>query len=219
MQKNNVMKNTTDGAAGLAIVLAAFVLFVAYNKFEPSESAEKLWDIAENAVYIGVAGSFIISLIANIFSRRSPFVGLAFSLLPIWYTLSCFYEGMLTGKNPMIYVILALVHLAGSLIYTVQWATAGDDIKRKTISAGIGASLVSIFYFLLCALVLIDKKYGEPLIYLRSGFIFCAICGAIFSALLFVKARKTEEKTTAAAICSAVGSAFSLTALVFEFIF
>ena len=220
MEKKNILKNTTDVAALLAVILSAFVIFVAYSSFEPSEDAEKFYDVAQNAVYIGIVGAFSISLIANIFSRKSPFVGLAFSLLPLWYLINCFSEKMLTGKNPMLYVLLSLVHLAGALIYTVQWVSDREPAFSRATPCGIGASVISVVYFGLCALVRFDEKYGEPLFYLRAGIIFVALCSA-FAALIFYKREKkgAEEKINATAVCVAFGFALSLVALVFECFF
>ncbi len=214
MQRKNVLKNTTDAAAVLACALAFFVLFVAYNKFKPTEAAPEFLDVAQNSVYLGVIGAFLISFSINLFSRRVPFVGLAAALLPIFYLMSCFAEDMLTGKNPMLYILLALVHLAGAVIYALQWMLEGGEPKPRAISCGASAIIVTVLYFAVCALVLIDPKYGEPLFYLRGGLIFCAIAAALLGVICYRPLAGKKER--AADICVTLGFALSLATLIFE---
>jgi len=214
--KNNVFKNTTDAAAVLGIVCSAFFLLVAYSSFEPTDKIPKFFDDSQNAVYIGILGAFALSLLANIFSRSVPFFGLAAALVPLWYLLNCMKAAMLTGENPMLYVLLALVHLAGALIYTLQWLMHEDLNRRKAVLCSVSALLTVLLYFAVYALVFWDAKYGEPLSYLRVGLAASAILSSLCAVFFYRPLAGKKER--AAGICVTVGFALSLAALIFEFI-
>ena len=214
--KNNVFKNTTDAAAALGVVFSAFVLLVAYSSFESTNEIPKFFDVPQNKVYIGILGAFALSLLINIFSRSVPFFGLAAALVPLWYLLNCMKADMLTGENPMLYVLLALVHLAGALTYTFQWLMHEDSCRRKAVLCSVSALLTVLIYFAVYALVLWDAKYGDPLSYLRLGLAICAVLSSICA--VFFYRPLVGKKERAADICVTVGFALSLATLIFEFI-
>ncbi len=216
--KKNILKNTTDVVAVVAAILALLIVFLAYNSFEPTEEVEKFYKVTETAVYIGAACAFLLSFAVNIASRKLPFVGLAFSLLPLWYLLNCFSLDVLTGENPMAYILFALVHFAGAVIYTVQWTLDSGKEFSRSICCGASSAVLSLIYFGSCALVRFGEKYGEPLFYIRAGFIACAILCSLAG---FARCVKTEEgkRKKAALITVCAGSFLSLCALAFELIF
>lgn len=216
--KKNICKNMTDAAALVGAVFAVFVVFVSYKTFKPSEDIAHFYEETQTAVYIRAAIVFLISFAANIASRKSPFVGLAFSLLPIWYLLNCYSREVLTGR-PAVYIVLATAHLAGCIIYTVQWLLENKFPFARALICGISALGIASLFFALRQLGIENADYGEPLIHLRGGVafvsLFSALAGFIF---VFRNEKKSSRQNTALAI-AIVGGLSSLVALIFHLFF
>ena len=134
----DVCKNFTDGVALLALVFAAFLLFVAYSDFKPTDTAAHFYNIPVNAVFVGVAALFAFSFAVSVFTRFNPLPGLIVSAILIWYLMACFSEKLL-GESPMVYIVLGTVHFAGQIIYFCRFMpehrTARDGLVCGIISA------------------------------------------------------------------------------------
>ena len=216
--KKNICKNMTDAAALVGAVFAAFLIFVAYKTFKPSDDIAHFYEATQTAVYIGAAKVFLISFIANIASRKSPFVGLSFSLLPIWYLLNCYSREVLTGR-PAVYIVLAAAHLAGCIIYTVQWLIENKFPFARALICGISASLIAAVFFALRQLGIENADYGEPLSHLRGGIAFTALFCS-FSGLIFVFENEKESRRKKIALATVLfGVLSSLGALAFHLFF
>ena len=216
--KKNICKNFTDAAALVGAVFAAFLVFVAYRTFKPSDDIAHFYDVTQTAVYLRAAIIFLISFVANVASRKSPFVGLAFSLVPIWYLLNCYSREVLTGR-PAVYIVLAVAHLSGCIIYTVQWLLENKFPFARALICGISAFGIASVFFALRQLGIEKLEYGEPLVYLRGGIaftsLFCALSGLIF---VFRNEKKSRRKKIALATVL-FGALSSLVALVFHLFF
>ena len=215
--KNNVFKNLTDAFAALAVIFAGIIVLLAYKDFKPTEEILKFYKVRETAVYIGVMIAFGASFLVNVFSRRIPFIGLAFSLLPVWYLMKCLNIGVLRGDNPFAYLLFALVHFAGAAVYTVQWFLERENDFSQAVCCGASSGALAILHIGVCFLALIDPAYRYSFFYLRAGIIACAVVCALFGLL---RALQTEDtKRTRAFIAVGVGGGLALCIWVLEFIF
>ncbi len=216
--RKNICKNMTDAAAFVGAVFAVFIVFVAYRTFKPSEELTHFYEATEAAVYIRAAAVFMLSFIANIASRKAPFVGLAFSLLPIWYLLNCFSREVLTGR-PALYILLATVHLAGCIIYTVQWLLERKFPFARALICGIGAFGIATVFFALRQLGIENPDYGEPLIHLRGGVAFVSFVSSL-SGFIFVLRNENKSRRWNSALATVlVGGLSSVIATVFHLFF
>ena len=217
MTRKNICKNMTDAAALVGAIFAVFLIFVAYRTFRPSEKILHFYEVTETAVYIGAAISFLISFIANIASRKAPFVGLAFSLLPIWYLLNCFSREVLTGR-PAVYIVLATAHLAGCIIYVFQWLIEKKFPFARALICGIGAVGIATLFFALRQLGIENADYGEPLVHLRGGVAFVSLFSSL-SGVIFVLRNEKNRRQNIALATVIVGGIFSVGATVFHLFF
>ena len=185
----DVCKNFTDGVAILALVFAAFLLFVAYSDFKPTDAAAHFYNIPLNAVFIGVAALFAFSFAVSVLTRFNPLPGLTVSAILFWYLMACFAEKQL-GESPMVYIILGAVHFVGQIIYFCRFMPEHRS-ERDGLICGI-ISAVSALMTL--AAYLLEKKvdiFSAGLFWPRVIFITFGVIGAL--AGLYAHPRVTKE--------------------------
>lgn len=216
--KKNVFKNLTDVFAAVAVIFALIIVFLAYKDFKPTAEATKFYEVPLTAVYIGAAIAFFISFVANIASRRAPFIGLAFSLVPLWYLMSCMSRGVLKGENPIAYVLFAVIHVAGAAVYSFSWVFEQEKERSRAINCAVSASVISALHLGICTLAIVDPAYRYSFFYIRAGFIACAIAAVLCGFAALIRAKELKNKY-GALIPLCVGGGISVTVWIFEFIF
>ena len=216
--KKNVFKNLTDAFAAVATVFALAIVFFAYKDFEPTEEILKFYKVPETAVYIGAAIAFAVSFAANVASRRAPFIGLAFSLLPVWYLMTCNAQGVLKGDNPIAYLLFALVHFAGAAVYTVQWFLDRENDFSRAVCCAASASALASLHLAVCSLARFDPLYRYSFFYLRAGIIACAVVCSLFGLWRALGIKDVRQKLSAL-ITVGIGGTLALGVWAFEFIF
>lgn len=116
-------KNFTDAFALIAAAIAFIYIFLAFKAFEPYENDAgemvKFYQEATTKPYIKLFFLFLISGICGLAIRKLPAVSLASSLFPLWNCLKYYYLDEI--KKPMIFVIAAVIVLAGNIIATVEF--------------------------------------------------------------------------------------------------
>lgn len=216
--KKNVFKNLTDVFAAVAVIFALIIVLLAYKDFKPTSEITKFYEVPLTAVYIGAAIAFFISFVANIASRRAPFIGLAFSLLPIWYLMNCLSRGVLRGENPIAYVLFAAIHFAGAAVYAFSWVFDKENAASRAINCAVSASVISALHLEICTLALIDPAYRYSFFYIRAGFIACAIAAVLCGFAVLLRTKELKRKL-GALIPLCVGGGIATFVWIFEFIF
>jgi hypothetical protein len=131
------LKRFTDfcgGFAAFCAIIYSIGQFIMYNPDEELGTVEKVkffffGNYSRNFnAYVVMIALFAISVIIGVIFERFPFVSLSVSLLPLMWTLFMYASEWLYEK-PMLYVILALVHTSGSIIYAVLLDK--EDGKRR----------------------------------------------------------------------------------------
>ena len=120
----------------------------------------------------------------------------------------------------MFYVILAAVHTAGALTYTLWWTFSnaeGRDFSRS-VTCAVTSFMITLTYFGLCILATTNAKYGEPLEYLRWGVVYTGIVCALAGLWQARQAEKGTKQTIAIITC-AMGLALTLITMIVEFAF
>ena len=121
------LKRFTDfcgGFAAFAAIIYSVGQFIMYNPSDEMGTIEKVkhfffGDYSRNFnAYVIMISLFTVSVVLGVIFERFPFVSLSVSMLPLLWTLFMFASGWLYEK-PMLYVILALIHSSGSIIYAV----------------------------------------------------------------------------------------------------
>lgn len=116
-------KNFTDAFALIAAAVAFIYIFLAFKAFEPYENDAgemvKFYQEAATKPYIKLFFLFLLTGICGLAVRKLPALPLALSLFPLWNSLKYHYLGSV--KKPMIFVIAAVIVLAGNIIATVEF--------------------------------------------------------------------------------------------------
>lgn len=155
------LKRFTDfcgGFAAFCAIVYSMGQFIMYTPADEISTVEKFkhfffGNYTKNFnAYVVMISLFVISLVVGVIFERFPFVSLSVSLLPLMWTLFMFASGWLY-ERPMLYVILALVHMSGSIIYAVLLDRV--DSKRRAFWC------VNVFGTLLGALCLAAWRKSE----------------------------------------------------------
>lgn len=159
-------KRFTDFCGGFVAFAAALHLIGEYMTFKLPEdelTAGKLkvfLDVERAEGYRGyviMAALFVLSVIIGRIFERLPYVTLAVSLLPLYQTVNLFAGGKIE-KFPILYLLLAILHTAGSIIHALVLDKA-DGKRRGFICAGVLGAMMS------AGGVWVWRKAGELLVY------------------------------------------------------
>ncbi len=195
MKEVNICKRFTDAIGFIAAALAVIVVLLAHEEFEPSDDILVFWQDPDVITYLTVAIAFFLSAFVNAVTHRQPTIGPIVAFLPLTVCFDKFRDGLLTGR-PMIYILLSVVHLAGTFIYLGQWLASGDRPILNSRRAAVTAIVLSAesLVMWLGAHFLLSMRYRLALT--RPFYIltfYGLLCG-IFALGFYFKARGKDDR-------------------------
>ncbi len=143
-------KRFTDFCAGFAAFSAGMYLFREFMEYTPKETLsllEKAKLFLSNeprkdyAVYVGLVGLLLLSLLVSLALHRFPTVAFAVSVLPMLRIASMFAADTLY-ERPMLYFVLGGLHTLGCLVECVR--RDREDRRRRSALAADLCGLVGI---------------------------------------------------------------------------
>ena len=199
MKQTNIFKNFTDTVGFLGCFFSVVTVLLYKNEFKPTEEITKYTELENVKAYIFIAAIFFASAFIGCVLRKFPTFCLAISCLPV-----CFcYEGFVSRaleKKPVFYIILALIHAAGALVYSVQ---KFDDKTLHVEKEGKKSMAVS---YLLAALSLgmwvansfISVKYEKLLRLPFRFFVGVGVISGVMAIFWYFKLPKDKRNTEGA---------------------
>ena len=196
--KTNVFKNFTDAVAFIAAIFAIIAVLLIKKGFEPTEEITSYLMLENVKGYIALAAVFIVSGIVNVLTRRIPTVSLAIATLPICISWRGFTEGVI-DKKPIFYILLAIIHATGALVYTLQTLEDGDKNPTheamKAMICSFSLAFISLDLWVGSKLltVKVEQIVKLPFRYLSVCGILCGVLGIVW----YFKARKKGNDRSA----------------------
>ena len=171
------VKRFTDFCGGFEAFCAIMFFVGQFMMYDPETEMgmlEKLqFFISEKnaknfGAYLILIVLFILSVIIGVIFEKYPFICLSVSLLPMLQTIFMFSSKGLY-EQPMLYIVLSLVHMAGNLFYALSLDKA-DGKRRAYWSVNLlGAVLSALCIYVfkrskdIAAMALDDAKKIEEL--------------------------------------------------------
>ncbi len=144
----NYIKRFTDFCGGFSAFCAIVYAFGQFMSYEPSGDTGIIEKFKHfffgnyprnfNA-YLVMITLLVVSVAVGCIFERFPFVSLSVSFLPFLWTLFMFASGWLYDR-PMLYLILATVHMAGNIIYALSLDKA-DGKRRAFLCVNVAGGL------------------------------------------------------------------------------
>ncbi len=194
MKEVNICKRFTDAVGIVAAVFAFSVFFTANEAFKPTDELEHFWQDPVTMAYIKIFAAFLFSTLVNAVTRRQPTIGPLAAYVPLYFVFEAFTTEKLT-QHPIAYILLALIHLAGGLIYLFQWVASEDRPVLNSRRAAVTAISVSLVW--LVVWLLAHFKFSMKIRLMLTPAFWCMtgyglLCG-ILAFAWYLKARKTED--------------------------
>ena len=141
MNPGKASKNLTDGLLLAMAVLALIGLIVQFTSFdgayttihpvtEEEINVESFIDDPVSDAYLKLFIAFLISAIIGFGARKSPVAGILASVCTIVISMNYFASGLI-GEFTFIYVPMAVLGLAGNIVYAYFWSE--EKKVKKTL--------------------------------------------------------------------------------------
>ena len=116
-----IYKKFIDAIAIIMAFMALIQIIKGYKDFVPYEDeGRKIFQyLKDEAIkpYVMLVLMFLATGISGAALNRFPAVGLAASIIPMWYTVKFHYLHLIT-KKPLLYILAAAILLIGNIIAT-----------------------------------------------------------------------------------------------------
>ena len=161
-------KRFTDFCAGFTAFHAIIYLLGQFMSFNPADAEgikEKLKlflakDAAkDHRAYVILIALLIFSVAVSLIFERLPYIGFAVSLLPISQILLMYVDKKLY-EQPMLYVILGILHVSGNILYSLSLDKADKKRRAFICTTVFGVAIFSAALWL--------KKHTEELLMLED---------------------------------------------------
>lgn len=174
-------KKFTDTIAVIASLAALVFALTLAGGFEPTDKLPSPLQDPVILSLLAAAGLFLASAVVSLISRRAPTVSLAASLIPIWFCFDAYSNGSL-GEQPMLFILMSIIHLAGCAVCVAHWMLYAEDPRRQSKKAETTANALAVVAL---ALWLIPRAFFPIRIqlFLRTPCYLMLFCGLLCGVL------------------------------------